>query len=373
MKLVTHLRRFGVFRLPLYVAAASLIPMLLSVVPSAEAQQIDSEDSQNLAPLFASHVPLQVSIEAPLTTLMNDRPDKEYLDGTFTFTGDDGISHTLDLKIRTRGKYRRQEEHCEFAPIRLNFRKKQVVDTVFAGQDKLKLVTHCRNKSSRYEQLVLREYLAYRLLNVMTNKSYGVRLLQINYIDSEGAKPLTKFGFVIEDEDDVVERNGMYSIKSAYISGNDLDPMQQNLVNVFQYMIGNTEYSLLRAEPDEYCCHNIDMMSATKRVPFTPLAYDFDFAGMVNAPYAEPNPRYDLRDVRQRLYKGLCKNNALLPGTFRQFLDNKDAIYGVIDDLVALSDGSRRYVTDYLDGFYDHISQPKTVDARFVGKCDDSL
>jgi hypothetical protein len=359
--------------MPLYGVAVWLIAMFLSVLPSAEAQQTDSEDSQNVAPLFASHALLQVSIEAPLTTLMEDRPDKEYLDGTFTFTDDDGITRTLDLKIRTRGKYRREERHCDFAPIRLNFRKKQVVDTLFAGQDKLKLVTHCKNKSSRYEQLVLREYLAYRLLNVMTNKSYGVRLLQINYIDSEGAKPLTKFGFVVEDEDDVVERNGMYSIKSGYISGNDLDPMQQNLVNVFQYMIGNTEYSLLRAEPDEYCCHNIDMMSATKGVPLTPLAYDFDFAGIVNAPYAEPNPRYRLRDVRQRLYKGLCKNNDLLPGTFQQFLDNKDAIYGAVDDLEMLSDASRQYVTDYLDDSYDHISQPKTVDARFIGKCDDSL
>jgi hypothetical protein len=372
MKLVPHLGRFHAVRAPLCVAAVGLIAILLSVVPSVEAQQSDAEDSQDVAPLFAGHAPLQVTIEAPLTTLMRDRPDKEYLEGTFTFTGDNGVMHTLDLKLRTRGKYRREERHCEFAPIRLNFRKKQVVDTVFAGQDKLKLVTHCKTNSSRYEQLVLREYLAYRFLNVMTNKSYGVRLLQINYIDTEGAEPMTKFGFVIEDEDDVVKRNAMHSVKTGDISRDDLDPAQQNLVNVFQYMIGNTEYSLLRAEPDEYCCHNIDVLSATKGAPFTPLAYDFDFAGIVNAPYAEPNPRYRLRDVRQRLYKGLCKNNELLSGTFQQFLDNKDAIYGLVNDLVMLSDGSRKYVTSYLDKSFDHISQPKTVDARFIGKCDDS-
>ena len=373
MALVADLSLRNIIRMPTYGAAAWLIATLIFMLPSVEAQQVNPEDSQHVAPLFASHAPLQVSIEAPLTTLMRDRPEKEYLDGTFSFTGNDGVEHTFDLKIRTRGKYRRQENHCDFAPIRLNFRKKQVVNTVFDGQDKLKLVTHCQNNFSRYEQLVLREYLAYRFLNVMTIKSYGVRLLQINYVDSEGTEPLTKFGFVIEDEDDAVERNGMYAIKSGYISGNDLDPMQQNLVHVFQYMIGNTEYSLLRAEPDEYCCHNIDMMSATKGIPFTPLAYDFDFAGIVNAPYAEPNPRYKLRTVRQRLYKGLCKNNDLLRGTFQQFLDNKDAIYGVVDDLVMLSDASRRYVTDYLDDFYDQISQPKTVDAKFVGKCDDSF
>jgi len=357
--------------MPAY-GAAWLIATLVLMLPAVEAQPVDAEDNQNVAPLFASHAPLQVSIEAPLTTLMKDRPDKEYLQGTFSFTDDNGIDHTLDLKLRTRGKYRRQKSHCDFAPIRLNFRKKQVVDTVFAGQDKLKLVTHCKNNSSRYEQLVFREYLAYRLLNVMTNKSYGVRLLQINYIDSEGAKPLTKFGFVIEDEDDVVKRNAMHSIKTGDISRDDLDPAQQNLVNVFQYMIGNTEYSLLRAEPDEYCCHNMDVMSATKGAPFTPLAYDFDFAGLVNAPYAEPNPRYKLRDVRQRLYKGLCKNNDLLPRTFQQFLDNKDAIYGLVNELVMLSDGTRKYVTSYLDKSFDHISQAKTIETNFINKCDTS-
>jgi len=104
----------------------------------------------------------------------------------------------------------------------------------------------------------------------MTNKSFGVRLLQINYVDTEGAKTMTKLGFVIEDNDDVAERNGMYTINTCNISNDDLDRRQQNLVNVFQYLIGNTEFSLVGGEPDEYCCHNIDLMSATKRTPFTP-------------------------------------------------------------------------------------------------------
>ena len=223
---------------PYALAAWLLVPVatLLIVLSSAMAQQEEPEDSQAVAPLFASHAPLAVTIDAPLTTLMKDRPVDEYLDGTFRFTGDDGAEHALNLKIRTRGKYRRQEEHCDFAPIRLNFRKKQVVGTEFAGQDKLKLVTHCKNKQSYYEQLLLREYLAYRFLNVMTDKSFGVRLLQINYVDTEGAKPMSKVGFIIEDEDAVAERTGMYPIRNGDILSDDLDRMQQNLVNVFQYL-----------------------------------------------------------------------------------------------------------------------------------------
>ena len=166
----------------------------------------------------------------------------------------------------------------------MNFRKKQVVDTEFSGQDKLKLVTHCKNKNSYYEQLVLREFLAYRFLNVMTDTSFRVRLLQINYIDTESANSMTKVGFPIEDDDDVAERNRLYAIKTGDISYDDIDPKAQNFVNVFQYMIRNTEFSLVRAEPGEFCCHNIDLMSATKGVPFTPIPYDFDFSGMVNPP-----------------------------------------------------------------------------------------
>ena len=369
MGLVSELRRHNSFaRAVLYSAAAALFTMS----PHAAAQDYP-EETQAVAPLFASHSTLLVTIEAPLTTLMDDRPREEYLDGTFSFSGVDGTDHILDLKIRTRGNFRAKKKHCDFAPIRLNFRKKQVVDTEFAGQDKLKLVTHCKSKNSYYEQLVLREFLAYRILNVMTDSSFGVRLLQVNYVDTEGAAPMTRLGFVIEDDDDVAKRNGMHFIKTAEISSDDIDSRAQNFISVFQYLVGNTEFSLVKAKPGEYCCHNIDLMSATKGAPFTPVAYDFDFAGLVNAPYAAPNPRFEIKDVRQRLYRGLCANNKLLPDTIQRFIDNREAIYGVVDNLELLSSKSRGDVTGYLDEFYERISQPESVNASFVKTCNDVL
>ncbi|MGI9249438.1 MAG: hypothetical protein ACR2QI_10505, partial [Woeseiaceae bacterium] len=306
----------------LCVVAAALI----LVSPYTEARQDYPRATPAVAPLFAIHEPLQVTIQAPLTTLMKERPEEEYLEGTFSFTGDDGLARTVNLKIRARGKYRRMPEHCDLPPVKLNFRTSQLANTVFAGQDKLKMVTHCRNNRPSYVQLVLREFLAYRILNVITNKSYGVRLLRINYVDTEGGESMTNFGFVIETADDVAERNRMKSVKLGDIIYDDLEHRQENLVNVFEYLIGNTEYSLVKSEPDDDCCHNSDLMSATGGPPFTPLPYDFDFAGIVNAPYAQPNPRYHLRNVRQRLYKGQCGNNELLPGTLQRYVDKKEAI-----------------------------------------------
>ena len=96
-----------------------LLAALFFVLAPANAVEIASHRDADVARLFANDSLLAVTIEAPLTTLMKDRPDEQYLEGTFSFTGDDGEEKTVDLKLRTRGKYRRQEKHCDFAPIRL--------------------------------------------------------------------------------------------------------------------------------------------------------------------------------------------------------------------------------------------------------------
>jgi len=348
-----------------------VIAMLAASMSPLRAQVYEYVPETGDTPLFASHSLLSVTIRAPLTTLMQERPDEEYLNGTFSLTTENGDERLFQLKLRTRGKYRREKRHCDFAPIRLNFRVDDVFNSILAGQDKLKLVTHCKTRNYHYEQLVLREYLAYRILNLLTDESYRVRLMKINYIDTEGGKPTTKLGFVLEDDDHVAARNNMGPIKTGDIQAGDLDRGQQSLIDIFQYMIGNTEYSLFIAEPDDDCCHNSDLMSATGTAPYTPLAYDFDFSGLVNAPYAEPNPRYRLRHVRQRYYKGLCGNNDLLPETIQRFIDRKEATYELVRELELLDMKSRKHVVSYLNLFYKRISDPKSVRLRLEYKCKD--
>jgi hypothetical protein len=347
----------------------TLVAVFISFSAYADAAQDHPDGDSGFAPLFASHAPLEVTIEAPLKTLINERPDDEYLEGTFSYIGADGAEQTFDLKIRARGKFRLQKEICNFPPIRLNFKKKQVADTVFAGQDKLKLVTHCQQHKPLFEQFVLREYLAYRILQVMTDKSFGVRLLHINYIDTERGSSWTKYGFVIEDDDDVADRNGMKSLNIGDVTYDYLDPQQQNLVYVFQYMIGNTDFSLINGPEFDSCCHNSKLLSGTDGPPFTPLPYDFDFSGLVKAPYAQPNKRFKLASVRRRLYRGNCNNNDRLPETFRHFLERKDAVYALVDELDMFTHNTRRLVIRYLDSFYDDITSPVTIADKFIDEC----
>lgn len=345
------------------------ILVLLFAGAHASAQDARYVPLTGETPLFSENSLLEVTITAPLTTLMEERPDEEYLAGTFSLATDEGEERILDLKLRTRGKYRRDKSHCDFTPIRLNFKKDQLFDTVLAGQDKLKVVTHCRSRDPRFDQLVLREYLAYRIFNLLTDKSYRVRLMRINYVDTEAEATRTRLGFVIEDDDHVAQRNGMQVVKRDNLEAEDLDLEQQNLVDVFQYMIGNTEYSLHVSEPNDDCCHNTDLMSVDGEKPYTPLPYDFDFAGLVSAPYAEPNPRYKLRHVRQRLYKGLCSNNDRLAGTVQRFLDRKDAVFELVDQLDGLNGKSRKQVVAYLNTFYKRIADPRSVRVRLEYKC----
>ncbi len=346
----------------LHVWTRIVLTMFL-LLPPFVASQADA------SPLFSSHSVLNIRIEAPLTQLMQERSDEEYLDGKLSYTDALGVAHTLDLKLRTRGEYRRQRKTCSFAPIRLNFRKKQVAETVFAGQDKLKLITHCKTNSDRYEQLVLKEYLAYRSLQILTDKSFRTRLLRVTYVDSDDdGESITRFGFVVEDENDVGDRVHLSPAKTPKIDYEDLDRQQASLVAVFQYMIGNTDFSLIRGALNDNCCHNIELF-ANDEGSYTPIPYDFDFAGMVNAPYAEPNPKLKINSVRVHYYRGRCSNNENLDGTAAYIREHEGEIRTLVENLGGLEDNHEQDVIRYLNVFFERISTPRSVERYIAKKC----
>ena len=325
------------------------------------------------APLFAAHDILEVTIEAPMAKLMEVRPDKKYLAGHFSYTDADGSIRRFAIKLRTRGNYRRDKEHCDFAPILLNFSKTEVAGTLFDGQDKLKLVTQCMTNDGEYTKILLREYLAYRLFQTLTDISYGVRLFRIKYVDTQSGQKVTRYGFVIEDDRAVARRNALKVVKAERLEDQDHDPARQSLVHLFEFMIGNTEYSLVNPEPDKHCCHNMDVLSADGGPPFIGLPFDFDFAGLVNASYAEPNPRYPISGVRMRYYKGPCSANVLLPGTIELFERKRDDMFRTIDELSRACGAARRSVgwpRRYIESFYDIIGDPDRVQKVLLDKCD---
>ena len=320
-------------------------------------------------PLFAGHETLSVEIEGPFAALSEDRPEEEELPGILRYTADDGSVIELDVALRTRGKLRRDEEVCEFPPLRLNFKKSQVEGTVFESQDKLKLVSHCQNFGRLYEQGVVAEYIAYRILNLLTDHSYRARLLSVAYTYSDSRLRFEKYAILIEHKDSLGERLGAETTVAHGIPVTDIYPAGLNLVSVFQYLIGNTDFSPIASDPDGGdCCHNQTLLVREGQFHLT-VPYDFDLSGLVNAEYAEPNPRFKLRSPRQRLYRGRCINNNYLPATLALFRERRAAIEALVRDQAELDDGYRKRMLGFIEDFYKTIDNPKRVRSKLIKQC----
>ena len=339
------------------------VALLLLLVPIGAAA-LDAPD-----PLFQSHDMLEITIAAPFTTLMKERPEEEDLPGRLTYVNEAGETVELDIGLRTRGKYRRQRRTCRFAPIRLNFEKSAVKDTVFHKQDKLKLVTHCRDGSDTYEQIAVREYLAYRVLNTLTDYSFRVRPLQIHYVDTDkDNRERVHFGFVIEHRDRLAKRIDQPALEIDRTRVTSLVPDYLNLTSVFQYFIANTDFSPIMGALDDSCCHNANLFGTEGQLLYS-IPYDFDMAGFIDAPYATPNPRFNIRNVKQRLYRGRCVNNSHVPASLQAFRDHKAELYELVENFEPLSKGSRREMLGLMNSFYDTIDNPRSVQRQLIDKC----
>ena len=319
-------------------------------------------------PLFQAGHTLDVTITAPFTTLVKEKSAEEDLAGIFEYAQTDGTAIKLDIKIRTRGHFRL--EHCRFPPLRLNFKKSQTDETLFDKQDKLKLVVQC-DRSARYEQSLLREYLAYRILNALTDLSFRVRLLRVTYVDSEGRRPIkVRFAFLTEHKSRLGKRNGMKELKVEKTGIESLQAAPLNLTSLFQFFISNTDFSPIRSAPNRDCCHNYVLFdNENDDDSLSTVPYDFDMSGFVNAIYAKPDSRLGLRNVRERFYRGRCVNNKYVAKSLRQFQTSRGEIYALVNEQEGLSSKVRKSIIRSIDRFYEIIDEPRQVERRLVAKC----
>lgn len=340
--------------------------MITTVAVALLAVPASGQVNEKSDPLFQDNSVLQVTISGPLTTLVRERPKEDYLPGAFEYADTDGNKVELDLEIRARGNFR--HEHCDYPPVLLNLKKNQTDETLFDHQNKLKLVIQC-DRSERYEQDVLREYLAYRILNAVTNKSFRVRLLSVTYVNTEDRKDNPpRYAFLIEHKNRLAERYGLEDLKIERTSVGSLDAAQLNLTSVFEFLLGNTDFSPIAGAPGDECCHNYVLFGQDGN-PLWAVPYDFDQSGFVDAPYAGPNPRFNIRDVRQRVYRGRCVNNEHVETSLQTFRDNKDAIYALVDEQAGLKPYVRTEITRYVDNFYQLINDPRDVERKIINEC----
>ncbi len=346
---------------------------MLSASAPADATQLvldsispeDSARAENV-PLFASHNELELTLQFDLSAFRNDRRDPGLHPARLSWLDTDGNSVTLDVELKPRGKWRLQPRNCNFPSYWLDLPENNVENTMFEGQDRLPVVTPCRDNRRDYEQYIIQEYLAYRLYNVLTESSFRVRLARMTYVDTGGkGDSITKYTFFVEHADQLAARHRMTTLDEQGISQDTVDPDMLTLMLVFQYVIANTDWSVSGL-------HNMWLLVDQEQVPI-PVPFDFDWSGLVDPRYATPPPQLGIRNVRERLWRGLCNPEEMalahLTRVFTLFNERKDATYALFTDQEGLDEKRVRDTLRFLDQFYATIDDPQRVRREFIQTC----
>lgn len=310
--------------------------------------------------LFESHEPLEVVLAGPIDTLKDNRNDRTELPFQLEV-----YDFRHDIEVRVRGKSRLRV--CRFVPMRLDFPGDVPDDSPFAGQDKIKLVTHCRD-NERSEADLLQEYLAYRIFAELTDVAFRVRLLRMTYVDTdEPGEPIRRYAFLIESVEALAARVGGEPAELAGVSLAHLEDGHETLMYVFQYLIGNTDWSLVRSEGEEHCCHNGKLVDIDSELYYLP--YDFDLSGLVDARYAHPDPSLRIRRVTTRRYRGFCTDSAALSAALDIVVARRDAILEIVDTLPDPGERVIRPARRYLDEFFEEATDRERLLRNFERRC----
>ena len=327
-------------------------------VPAAAAQDAPSAPSAPAA-LFQDEAPLRLTLKTDLRALFRDRDaEREDHPATLTYVTPAGDTTSVPVALRTRGIFRLQR--CAFPPLRLDLPRRRLDGTPFAGEDKLKLVTHCRDQRS-FEQNLLQEYALYRVFNAVTHRGFRARLARVTYVDSVRADTITRYAVLLESAQALARRLGTEIVDAPNVYEFLIDDAHMTEVAVFQYLIGNTDWSV-------WGPHNITIVRDTVGRLYA-IPYDFDFAGVIAAPYAVPAPQLPIRSVRERLYRGFCQPDSLLATVLARFRAVKDSIYAAYRAVPDLQPGDLRRALGYFDEFYRTIDDPGAVRREFVRGC----
>jgi hypothetical protein len=320
-------------------------------------RRLDAEAS----PLFAAEEPLAVTIAADFKAINKDRnPESRQRYPASLRVGGAAldVQTAIDVEINARGHLRRMSRTCDYVPLRLTFPKKVAAGTVFAKQEALKLVVQCAGDRV-YEQFLLREYLAYRIFNVITPNSFRARLARVSYVDRVSGKPAgTRLGMFLEDESDVAKRMEGRAIELPRLNFDDLHMDTLMPMMIFEYMIGNTDYSI-------WALHNVKIVLRPDK-SLHPVPYDFDVSGLVNPPYAVPARGLMLKTVLDRMYRGPCRRQEQVDPHIANFVAKKDIIRALPAGIPGIDRAARDEARGYIDSFYASIKSTKDVKGLFV-------
>ena len=329
--------------------------------PAADELERRREDSETRR-LFRETSPLSFTLTADFKAVGKDRKPGSVarFPATIAVDGDDGQTRSIPVRLRTRG-HARLVQNCGFVPLRVEFPAQGTEGTPFAGQGVLKLGTHCQG-AREYEQHALREYLAYRIFNLFSPRSFRVRLARATYVDAKSGKTVAaRYAMFLETERDLARRHQARIADRSRTLFRQVDRKALLSMMLFEYMIGNTDFSI-------YVRHNVRLLQDQAGVVH-PVPYDFDYAGLVNAPYALPSRGLGLKTVLDRAYLGPCLTMAEMEEVVPAFMARKADVLGLVDSVEGLDGPSRKEVKAYLLAFYSTIDRPRDAKRLLMDTC----
>jgi hypothetical protein len=311
--------------------------------------------------LFESDKVLPIILKGRLKDLLNDRTEepKNY-PLTLSYIKTDGSKSEIPVEVKTRGHFRKVKGNCSYPPLLIHFPKTGLhAASIFSEQAKLKLVMPCRG-----DEYVIREWLVYKIYNLVTPKSFRARLVKVQLADDKNKKlPDPVYGILLEEEKQMAKRNFCIAVEKKLL------PKQLNedaflSMTVFQYLVGNTDWSVQYLQ-------NIKLIARDSGTAPYPVPYDFDHAGIVSAPYAIPPEELNMLSVRQRRYRGYCvKSQKMFEPVLAHFNRLKKDIYDLYTDCDLLDAKYIKSTRQYLDEFYETINNAKEWKSEFAYPCD---
>ncbi|MES1221984.1 MAG: hypothetical protein ABUT20_41185 [Bacteroidota bacterium] len=311
--------------------------------------------------LFDNDETLNITLKGNTRAVLNDRgDDSPYRPLVLSYFTKDSNEISIPVNVKTRGHFRKDKSNCDYPPLLLNFEKKSIPATsLFKDQHKLKLVMPCSDN-----EYVIREWLVYKLYNLITPKSFRARLVRVTLDDVPKKKKVSFYGILLEDEKQMAGRNHLITVERKLLRPQYTETNAFLTMAVFEYMIGNTDWSVQYQQ-------KISLLAADSMGMPATVPYDFDHSGMVNAPYAQPAEELQMRSVLERRYRGYCITDMkMFDPAIALFNRLKNDFYSLYTSCTLLDAKYVKTITKYLDDFYTTINNPKELKEAFGYPCD---
>jgi hypothetical protein len=318
--------------------------------------------------LFKDSKPLDIALKVSIKQVKDNTGDTLYEAHVLNYRNSKGTYDSVNAELKTRGKFRLKQ--CYFPPLTLKFKKDDIKGTMFEGNKNLKLVMPCKTQSESND-LIVKEFLCYKLYEIITPYCFKTRLVHIDFIEEQKKKErnFQLKGILIEDADKTAKRFGGKILDNVTATPNVLQDTADLQLSLFQYMISNTDWSSMYQ-------HNIKLMQRGTNDLLVPITYDFDMAGLVDAPYAIVSETGggdaigEQQSVRDRIYRGWCRADNVTQYVRKEFISKEDKLLAAVDAFKDELPGKEiENIKDYLGEFFKTLKDDASFRKMVASQC----